>query len=143
MTSAEVRVLRPSPWLSVWFSPRKTIERIVATNPRRHVLLLAGLGAMGTVIAVLIGRGAATELMDWGGLASVAIVGLVLGVVGLYINGLAYMWSGRIPGGRATYGDVRAVFAAAAMPDIIGRALCLVVQMGVKLAGTSKPASSG
>ena len=58
---------------------------------------------MGTVIAVLIGRGAATELMDWGGLASVAIAGLVLGVAGLYINGLAYKWSGRILGGRATY----------------------------------------
>src|SRR5262245_41064658 len=102
MTSAEVRVLQPSPWLSVWLSPRKTIERIVATNPRRHVLLLAGLGAMGTVIAVLIGRGAATELMDWGGLASVAIVGLVLGVVGLYITasrtcGVAGFWAAERP----------------------------------------------
>jgi len=141
MTSAEVRVLRPSPWLSVWFSPRKTIERIVATNPRRHVLPLAGLGAMGTVIAVLIGRGAATELMDWGGLASLAIAGLVLGVVGLYINGLAYKWSGRILGGRATYADVRAAFAWAAMPNIIGLAICLVVLMGLKLAGTPKPTS--
>ena len=79
--------------------------------------------------------------MDWGGLASVAIAGLVFGVAGLYINGLAYKWSGRILGGRATYADVRAAFAWAAMPNIIGLAICLVVLTGLKLAGTPKPTS--
>jgi len=141
MTSAEVHVPHSSPWLSIWLKPRKTIERIVAANPRRHVLLLAGLGGMGTAISFLIGVGAATQLIDWHNLASVAIAGLALGVVSLYIKGLAYKWSGRILGGRASSVDVRAAFAWAAIPDIIALAICLVVLMGLKLAGIPRPAS--
>src|SRR5262245_49882004 len=124
MTSAEVYMPHSSPWLSVWLRPRKTIERIVAANPRRHVLLLAGLGGIGTVISLLIGFGAATELMDWRNIASVAIGGLASGVVNLYINGLSYKWSGRILGGKASSVDVRAAFAWAAIPNIIGLAIC-------------------
>src|SRR5262249_33314615 len=135
MTSAEAQVPHSSPWLSVWLRPRKTIERIVAANPRRHVLLLAALGGIGTTIALLIGLGAATDLMDWRNLASVAIVGLVLGVVSLYIKGLTYKWSGLMLGGRASAVDVRAAFAWASIPDIISLAICLTVLIGLKLTG--------
>ena len=135
MTSAEVHLPHSSPWLSVWLSPRKTIERIVAANPRRHVLLLAGLGGMGTAISLLMGFGATTELMDWRGMASLTIAGLAISIVNLYINGLAFKWSGRILGGRASAVDVRAAFAWATIPNIISPAICLVVLMGVKFAG--------
>jgi len=90
MTSAEVHAPQSSPWLSVWLSPRKTIERIVAANPRRHVLLLAGLGAIAAFVFWLISFGSTTELIDWRNIAIVAIVGLVYGVVALYLNGLLY-----------------------------------------------------
>jgi len=33
-----------SPWITVWFSPRLTIERLVATRPTYLVWLLAILG---------------------------------------------------------------------------------------------------
>src|SRR5262245_14635089 len=141
MTSAEVHAPHSSPWHSVWFSPRKTIKRIVAANPRRHVLLLAGLGGMGTTISLLIGFGAATELMDWRNMASVAIAGLAISIVNLYINGLAFKWSGRMLGGRASAVDVRAAFAWATIPNIISLAICLLVLMGLKFAGMPKSAS--
>jgi len=139
MTSEEVP--HSSPWLSVWLRPRKTIERIVAADPRRHVLLLAALGGIGTIFLMGSPPGAATGLMDWRPIASVAIVGAAFGVVSLYINGLAYKWSGRMLGGRASSVDVRAAFAWAGMPNIIGLAICLVVLMGLKLVVMSKPTS--
>src|SRR5215471_11786341 len=40
MTADVGNVPRFSPWRSVWFNPPDTIEKIVATNPRQHVLLL-------------------------------------------------------------------------------------------------------
>jgi len=42
--------LKPSPWLSVWWRPRDTIERIVSTNPKHHVLVLAALVGIWTSI---------------------------------------------------------------------------------------------
>ena len=44
MSSSE-QAAQPSPWISVWLQPRQTIERILAGQPRRFVLLLAALGA--------------------------------------------------------------------------------------------------
>src|SRR5262245_10099741 len=142
MTSAEVHVPHSSPWLSVWLRPRKTIERIVAANPRRHVLLLAALGGIGVIIPTLILLGWATKLMDWRLTASAAIVGVAFGVVSLYINGLALQWTVRMLGGRAASVDVRAAFAWAGIPNIISLAICFVVLMGLTLAGMPKPAPS-
>src|SRR5262249_8647104 len=141
MTSAEVRVPRSSPWLSVWLSPRQTIEGIVAANPRRHVLLLAGLGGIGAIISVLIGFGAATELMDLSNFAHLAVVGFAFGIVCRYINGLSYKWSRRMLGGRASSVEVRTAFAWGALPNIVGVAIFLVILVGANLAGMPKPAS--
>src|SRR5262249_51654575 len=88
-----------------------------------------------------IGFGAATELMDWRNMASVAIAGLAISIVNLYINGLAFKWSGRMLGGRASAVDVRAAFAWATIPNIISLAICLLVLMGLKFAGMPKSAS--
>src|SRR5262245_1312632 len=140
MTSAEVHASQSSPWLSVWLSPRKTIERIVAANPRRHVLLQAGLGTMAAIVFWLFSFGATTELIDWRNIAIIAIVGLVYGVVVLYLNGFLLRWSGLILGGRAASVEVRAAFAWGAIPSIIGLAICLIVLTALKLAGT--PAST-
>jgi len=96
MTSVEAHPPHSSPWLSVWFKPRKTIERIIAVNPRRHVLLLAWLSATAAVVSGLIQVGVANELFAWRNIAIVAIVGLAYGVTSLYLNGFLYMWSGRI-----------------------------------------------
>jgi hypothetical protein len=51
MTADVGNVPRFSPWRSVWFNPRDTIEKIVATNPRQHVLLLAVLGTISSFVS--------------------------------------------------------------------------------------------
>ena len=141
MTAAEGHASQPSPWLSVWFNPRQTIERRVAANPRRFVLLLAPLGTIAALIPWLIRFRSATELIDWRNLAIVAIVGSAYGLVSLYINGLLYRWSGRILGGRASSVEVRAAFAWGSMPNIIGLAISLFALTSLKLAGASDSTS--
>jgi signal peptidase I len=144
MTSVQAQALPPSPWLSVWFSPRNTIERIVASNPRRHVLLLAALGAMSAVVLHLLNAGAATELLDWRIIAIVALVGATLGIANLYLTGLLFSWCGRILGGRASATDVRAAFAWGAVPSVASLAICLAVLAVLSLSGgadVSRPAS--
>src|SRR5215470_11708794 len=87
---------KPSPWLSVWWRPRDTIERIVSTNPKHHVLLLAALAG----IWKWIDAGFTTELLDWRLLAMGVIGGAIFGIVVLYFSAVLFSWSGRMLGGR-------------------------------------------
>jgi signal peptidase I len=135
MTSVQAHALPPSPWLSVWFSPRNTIERIVASNPRRHVLPLAALAAMSAVVLHLLNAGATTELLDWRIIAIVALVGATLGIANLYLSGLLFSWGGRVLGGRASATDVRAAFAWGAVPNVASLAICLAVLAVLSLSG--------
>jgi signal peptidase I len=135
MTSAQGSALQPSPWLTVWLHPRDTIERIVAGNPRRHVLLLAALGGMATVFSGLILAGLANQLFH-PRLTIIVVGGLLLGVAGLYIYGLSFSLWGRILGGEASAVDLRAALAWGAIPAIIGFAICLAALTALKLSGS-------
>src|SRR5262244_3425828 len=99
MTSASSAA--PHPWLSLWLRPGATIERIVATNPRRHVLLLAALAAMSSFIFSAITFGSTIELLDWRIIAGIVVLGAIYGVVTLYIAGLTFWLAGKTFGGRA------------------------------------------
>ena len=69
MAVAAADLSKPSPWLSVWRRPRDTIERIVATNPKHHVLLPAALAGISFMLMLpwlnADGFGFTTELLDW------------------------------------------------------------------------------
>ncbi len=54
MTSASDFAPQSPPWLSVWLRPRDTIGRILAGNPKRHVLMLAAAGGIFTILGQLI-----------------------------------------------------------------------------------------
>src|SRR5262245_1897459 len=135
MTPPQDHALPPSPWLSVWFSPRNTIERIVARNPRRHVLPLAALGAMTAIVSHLLRAGAMIELLDWRVIVTIILVGAVLGIANLYLSGLLFSWGGRILRGRASAVNVRAAFAWGAVPSVAALAICLAVLAGLALSG--------
>src|SRR5262245_54817365 len=136
MTSAQDAAPQPSPWLTVWLSPRATIERIVAGNPRRHVLLLAALGGLATVLPWLIALGLINQLSDQR-LAIIVVGGLVLGIAGLYIYGLSFNVWGRILGGEASAVNLRAALAWGVTPSIIGLAICAGGLFALKLSGSS------
>src|SRR5262249_23754334 len=135
MTSAQAGAPHPSPWLTVWLRPRDTIERIVASNPRRHVLLLAALGGMATVLFGLILAGLTNQLFDQR-FAIIVVGGLVLGIAGLYIYGLSFNLWGRILGGGSSAMDLRAALAWGAIPGIVGFVICLAALVALKLSGS-------
>jgi signal peptidase I len=142
MTSVDGGALHPSPWLTVWVRPRETIERIVASNPRHHVLLLACLGGMASMAAMLLNARLTTGLIDWRIIAFVAVVGSLLGIVSLYLNGLFSSWCGGLLGGRAPAVALRAALAWGFAPSAIGLVVCLAVLTGLKLfGGTNVPPS--
>src|SRR6266853_3104402 len=101
MTSAADLLPPSSPWLSVWLKPRGTIERILATNPRRHVLLLAGLGGISAIPVDWIDAGLTTQVLDWPKPAAIVVLGVtsvvlgaVIGIVNLYFFAFLLGWSG-------------------------------------------------
>ena len=139
MTSAPSQAQPFSPWLSAWFRPRETIERILATNPRRHVLLLAGLAAIPAFLTQWIAAAPTTDILDW----RIMLAGVALGaagIVGLYINAFFLRWSGKLIGGHASTLELRAVIAWGSLPNVMAVAICLLSLFALRLrAGASEP----
>src|SRR5262249_17723533 len=133
MNSAQGIAPQPSPWLSVWLRPRDTIERIVATNPRYQVLLLAALGGISIVAFALIDAKLLTGLLQWRVIAIVTLVGAAFGVVNLYVSGVLFLWSSRILGGRAATVDLRAALAWGLAPRVISLVIWLIVLIAAGL----------
>jgi signal peptidase I len=127
----------PSPWATIWFSPRETIERIVATRPAHLVLPLAVLGAIGGFYTELLSFGAAPHLQGWklwlGFLAASAAVGIVW----LYISALILKWIGRLLGGEASALQLRAVLAWSAVPNIVGFVAALAMTIAFQVYGVA------
>jgi hypothetical protein len=138
----------PSPWLTMWTSPRETIRRIVYYDPKRDILLLAALqgfiaylsGALyGFLSLVLISndyvRVPDTWESDLNGLPSIsftalaitigicAITGPVAGLISLYLYGWLFRVTGRWLGGKAYPVEVRAALAWSAVPQLWGAIL--------------------
>jgi len=134
LSRAEVR--RVSPFISIWWKPRQTIEAIVMDQPDRlAVLLLAALGSTTSIAGTLLEAG--LNLTDWPMPAIYAVGGPVLGVISLYINGWIVGWFGRIMGGRASNAEVRAVFAWGALPLILGFVLTLMFGAALRFIGST------
>src|SRR5262245_65796561 len=101
MTSTPSDAPNPSPWLSLWLHPGATIERIVTTNPRRHVLVLAALAAISSFIFTAITFGSTIELLDWRTIAGIVVLGAIYGVISIDMWGLSSCLARRMFGGRA------------------------------------------
>jgi len=66
MTSAPNDAAPVSPWLSVWLRPRDTIERIIANDRRRHVLLIYALSYVSILLVNLIASKIPVKQLDCG-----------------------------------------------------------------------------
>jgi signal peptidase I len=122
----EAEVRPQSPWLSVWWAPRESIERIVAGPPNHLVLLLAALGGAASAVNLLCGYGVGTGLLDGRALLGCLIGGGGLAVVNLYIVAFVISWLGRRVGGNASAAAVRAAFAWSMLPMILWLVLALL-----------------
>jgi len=114
-----------NPWFAIWFMPRATMRQILDTNPKRMVHILAMLGG--------ILEGIASRIPDMGfevplaGLVAFkVVVGLVAGLIVLYVGSFLFWMTGKWLGGKGTFTGVRAAFAwSNNIPAIWGSMLLL------------------
>ena len=116
-----------SPWITVWFSPRRTIERLVANRPTYFVWPLAILGTVASIYNQISVIYNASYLFDWQLALCLVLFGAVAGIIWLYLAGFVLSRIGRLLGGHARAIDLRAAFAWSALPTIAGFALILVI----------------
>lgn len=121
-----------SPWVSVWFSPRLTIERLVATRPTYLVWLLAILGMIASIYQQVAFAGIADLLQDWRFAIGLVLLGAVAGIVWLYLYAIILGWIGRCLGGEATALQMRAVFAWSMLPVIVSGVVVLIIRTAVE-----------
>jgi signal peptidase I len=121
-----------SPWVSVWFSPRLTIERLVATRPTYLVWLLAILGMIASIYQQVAFAGIADLLQDWRFAIGLVLLGAVAGIVWLYLYAIVLGWIGRCLGGEATALQMRAVFAWSMLPVIVSGVVVLIIRTAVE-----------
>ena len=133
--SAEEKTAR-SPWLTVWLSPRQTVERLVATRPAYFVLPLAILGTFASLYSQSSVIYGVSYLLNWQLLLSILAFGALVGIVWLYLAGFMLSWIGRLFGGQASALHMRTVFAWSTLPTILGFVIILVVGAAVGRGGT-------
>ncbi|HEX3409588.1 MAG TPA: Yip1 family protein [Candidatus Binataceae bacterium] len=138
-------------WLSIWYRPRSTIRRIVDTDARKFVLVIAWLaGAMAAInsqIATTSVELPATvphfPRLGPIGITIAAIISGLFGIIGIYGLAPLYRWSGQMLGGTATTVEVRAALAWSQVPGIyFGIVTLLATVLGVytpPLAHTTSP----
>src|SRR3954469_24883616 len=88
-----------SPFLSIWWRPRQTIEHIVAGRPGHLVLPLAALGGVAATVGMLVTYKAASDVFDWRALLACIVGGSVIGIFNLYLWAAVTGWLGRKMGG--------------------------------------------
>jgi signal peptidase I len=126
MTPASDKSVR-SPWFTVWFSPRRTIERLVAVRPTYLVWLLTIFGTIASLYSQLSIIDGATSPLDWQLASALVLAGVLLGLVWLYLSGLTLSWIGSLLGGKASALHIRAAFAWSSLPIILGFIIILLI----------------
>ena len=126
-----------SPWISIWLSPRQTIDHILATGPRRFVWLLAALGTIASIYSQALSFGFLDGVAGWRAWLSFLAGSAVIGILFLYLNALILRGVGSLIGGRASTLELRAVLAWSAVPAILGLVIAVLLNAGVKLFGAA------
>src|SRR6185503_14327592 len=132
-----------SPWMSIWLSPRQTIDHILATGPRRFVWLLAALGTIASIYSQALSFGFLEGMAGWRIWLCFLAGGAVIGVLFLYLNALILRGVGRLIGGRASTLELRAVLAWSAVPAILGLVIAVLLNAGAKFFAPSAISSAG
>jgi signal peptidase I len=119
-----------SPWIGVWFTPRRTIERLVEARPTRHVRLLAVLGTLASIYSQIVVVDGSGRFLDWQVAPFFVLLCALVGLASLYVDALTLSWIGRLLGGRAPALHLRAVFAWSMLPTILGGVVVLAIGAG-------------
>ena len=123
-----------NPWVTIWTQPRATIRRIVDADVRYHVIFLAMLWGALSRLELRWSQAPTGSIWPLIVVGSV-ILGAIGGVIVLYLASALLKWSGSAVGGVASHAQVRAAYAWAHVPIIVG------VSIGIAsiLLGTGGP----
>ncbi|MFY9657006.1 MAG: signal peptidase I [Methylocystis sp.] len=122
-----------SPWRSLWLSPGDTIARIVAENPRRHVLALGAVSGALEALYLLdpetLGAPLAslTQISGAAIHALAALAGALTGVANLYLSGFLLNAIARFFKGAGSPLTTRAALAWGSAPSALGSAVALLL----------------
>src|SRR5262249_7569236 len=111
------------PWGTVWLSPRLAVARGIAAESRLAILLLCAVGAS----AQFVLGGSIGALREWRIILGGVLLGVLLGMINLYVWAPLLGWSAQLFGGRAPIWSVRAALAWGAAPNAIGLSIGLIV----------------
>lgn len=106
-----------SPWISMWTSPRQTIQSIIETDPERSVLLLASLVGISQALDKASTKNSADSL-PLPLIFTAVIGGIISGVIGLYIFGFLLKHASSWLGGKANGENIRAAIAWSNVPTV-------------------------
>jgi signal peptidase I len=118
----------------LWLSPGDTVARIVAEDPRRHVLALgAANGALEALYLLdtdLVGAPSAAlvQMSDASVHVLVAVAGALFGVANLYLSGFLLNLAARLLGGAGSAMTSRAALAWGSAPSSLGSAVALLFE---------------
>jgi len=119
--------LKSNDAIAILFHPKKTIKKIVETNPKKGFYLLASL----SIFLSFVFSFKEFVISPWYytllGLIFAAIVSPVIGVIGYYLQGFLYYVTGKILKGKAPAVNIRAVMAWASIPTIYAYSLAIVI----------------
>lgn len=127
-----------NPWKTMWLRPRATIRALVEHDPTLNVDRLAILMGMTQMIQQNSGDGTLQSVLVT--LAFTALLGPIIGLLGIRISGAISGWIGRKLGGTATNEEVRAAFAWGALPRVAALPLQLIFLLMIPLFSATNPA---
>ena len=113
----------------MWTSPRETIQSIVDADPERSVLLLASLVGISQALDKASIKNSA-DTLPLPMIFTIAIGGIVSGVIGLYIFGFLLKHASSWLGGKTNGEKVRAAIAWSNVP-IVWALLLWVPQLAI------------
>lgn len=125
MQPAPVQTRSMNPWFTMWLRPRETTREILDTDPARLVIALAMFGGVLNALAHASVASLGDELSVPMIFALAIPVGMVAGVIALYLGAALIRWTGSWLGGQASAGEVRAALAWGHLPVYFAAVLWL------------------
>ena len=124
-----------NPWSSIWTRPRQTLRGILETNPYRLILLIAivegivsALVFLGLLKTQLPYQREAPKLIA---ILVLAIIGIISGIIHLYLGGWLYRVTGSWLGGKGSFTDVKCAVGWGQYPFIIANLLAFFSYLSV------------
>lgn len=105
-------VQSPPSWRTIWFRPQATIKAISERPTTPAVPFLAALAGVVSILGFGFGG-------PWQAIVVAALLGPVLGIARLYIDGALTWLFGRVLGGRASQSTLRAALAWSSAPMVV------------------------